>query len=67
MMLSLTERARIAEELLTSLDDQVDEDVEKAWQAEIGRRIDEAESGLVEFIPWEEMFATLRANARTNS
>ena len=64
MNLSSSERAQIAEELISSLDKQPDEEVEKAWQAEINRRIDEVESGKVQCIPWEEVLEKLRANAR---
>ncbi len=67
LSLSSTERARIAEELISSLEDDIDEDVEKAWQAEINRRIDEVESGSVKCIPWEEVLQKLRANALLQS
>ncbi|HLM69391.1 MAG TPA: addiction module protein [Longimicrobium sp.] len=62
------ERAEIAYELLDSVsDDELDEDpaeVEAAWAAEIKRRIDEYDAGLVEAIPAEEVFAKARALVR---
>ncbi len=64
MNLSSSERAQIAEELISSLDELPDEEVEKAWQAEINRRIDEVESGKVQCVPWEQILEKLRANAR---
>ncbi len=35
-------------------------DVEEAWKDEVERRIDEVESGEVELIPGEEVFARMR-------
>jgi len=49
------ERARIAEKLISSLDQTTDLDVELAWQREIGKRLKEIDSGAVECIPWEEV------------
>lgn len=49
------ERARIAEKLISSLDQTTDLDVELAWQKEIGKRLKEIDSGAVECIPWEEV------------
>jgi putative addiction module component (TIGR02574 family) len=43
MQLAPNERARLAAELLSSLDDQ-DEDVKSAWAAEIVRRTADAEA-----------------------
>lgn len=48
-------------------DDELDEDpaeVEAAWAAEIKRRIDEYDAGLVESIPAEDVFAKARALVR---
>ena len=45
-------RAAIAGTLLNSLDDQVDEGAEAAWEAEITRRVNELDSGKVRGIPW---------------
>lgn len=48
-------RAAVAGSLLESLDTEVDEDVEAAWQAEITRRVAELDSGAVKTIPWSEV------------
>ena len=48
-------RGAIANRLLESLqDEEVDPDVEAAWDAEIIRRVGELDSGLVKTIPWSE-------------
>lgn len=43
--LSLRERARLAERLISSLDEEVDADAEAAWIREGERRLDELHSG----------------------
>jgi putative addiction module component (TIGR02574 family) len=53
------DRARLAEELLASLDPQ-DTEVEAAWDEELRRRIDEVERGAVQLIPAEQAFAQVR-------
>jgi len=53
--LDVNERAELAAELLASLDDEPDEDVEAAWAAEIERRIARIEAGTEKLIPWEEV------------
>lgn len=47
-------RAAMAATLIDSLDDVVDEGVEKAWSEELARRIREIDDGLVDCVPWEE-------------
>ena len=47
-------RAALAGSLLDSLDQEVDEDAETAWHAEIGRRLRELDSGKVRPVPWSE-------------
>jgi putative addiction module component (TIGR02574 family) len=59
-----SERARLAQRLLESLDDEAVEDpaeVEKAWEEELRRRVAELDSGSAELIPAEQVFADLRA------
>lgn len=53
------ERIRLAEELLSSVQDS-DEEIEAAWEDEIKRRLDEVESGTAKLIPAEEVFAEIR-------
>ncbi len=47
-------RAALAGYLLESLDQEVDEGAEAAWQVEIDRRLRELDSGKVRPIPWSE-------------
>jgi putative addiction module component (TIGR02574 family) len=58
--LSAEERARLAEELLESLQGEADADAEAAWDREIERRVAEIESGAVRLIPAEEVHAEVR-------
>jgi len=55
MSLAPEARADLASSLIDSLDPTVDEDVEAAWQQEIGRRVEELESGKVKTVPWTEV------------
>ncbi len=54
LKLPLEARAALAGYLLESLDQEVDEGAEAAWQAEIDRRLGELDSGKVKPIPWSE-------------
>jgi putative addiction module component (TIGR02574 family) len=47
-------RAALAGSLIDSLEVQVDEDAEEAWDAEIARRIREIDDGKVKLVPWAE-------------
>jgi putative addiction module component (TIGR02574 family) len=51
------DRARLAEVLLASLDEEAE--IEQAWAKEIARRVDELRSGAVSPIPAGEVFAEL--------
>lgn len=53
------ERVRLAEELLSSVQES-DEEVDAAWAEEIKRRLDEVGSGTAKLIPAEEVFAEVR-------
>jgi putative addiction module component (TIGR02574 family) len=53
------ERVRLAEELLATVQ-EVDPEVEAAWDEEIRRRIEEIDSGKAKLIPAEEVFAEVR-------
>ncbi len=59
LKLSKSERARLAEQLISSLDE--DSEIEEAWAAEIDRRIAEVESGAVRLIPATEVLTRARA------
>lgn len=61
--LPVRERAQLVHRLIASLNEDADEDpeeVERAWEEEIRRRVAEVESGTAELIPAEEVFAELR-------
>ncbi len=53
------DRVRLAEELLATVQ-EVDAEVELAWDEEIRRRIAEIDSGTAKLIPAEEVFAEVR-------
>lgn len=53
------ERARLAEELLASLDPH-EAEVEAAWDEELRRRIDEVDRGTVDLVPADQAFAQVR-------
>ena len=59
------DRATLAGLLLESLEHEVDEDVESAWQEEIERRLAELDATGVELIPWQEVKAKLRKSTGT--
>jgi putative addiction module component (TIGR02574 family) len=62
--LPVRERARLAQRLIASLDDDSAEDpaeVERAWEEEIRRRVAEIDAGGAELIPAEQALAELRS------
>lgn len=59
LKLPLAERARLAERLIASLDE--DAEIEAAWIAEVQRRDEELVSGAVEGIPLEDALSTVRS------
>lgn len=54
------ERAWLASELIASLDEVRDADVETAWAAEIESRIAQVDSGEAETSSWKEARARIR-------
>ncbi len=44
--------AAVAGSLLESLDNQIDEWAEAAWEAEIAHRLNDLDTGKVKLIPW---------------
>jgi putative addiction module component (TIGR02574 family) len=56
------ERARLAELLIASLDEE--DEWAQAWAAEAERRYEELKSGAVTGVPAEEVFARLRSRTR---
>ena len=59
LKLPTADRARLAERLIASLDD--DAEVEAAWIEEVQRRDEELRSGAVKAIPLEDALTTIRA------
>lgn len=59
--LSRQERAELAHFLIHSLDEEVDEDAEAAWDAELAQRMEELKSGKAIGEPADKVFAELRA------
>lgn len=64
LTLPVEARAALADSLLDSLDTEVDEDAEAAWQREIQRRVTEIDSRAVTPIPWVEVRSRLMATLR---
>ena len=61
MRLDATERANLARELLVSLDDLSEPEIERLWLEEAERRRFDFEAGKTTLIPADEVFAQLRA------
>jgi putative addiction module component (TIGR02574 family) len=61
LQLQPNDRAKIAAELLASLDDR-EEDVAEAWAAEIERRLADAESDPDDEEDWRAAFNEVRAD-----
>jgi putative addiction module component (TIGR02574 family) len=58
--LSTKERAELAYFLIHSLDEEVDYDVESAWDIELTRRMQEINSGIASGKPSNQVFVELR-------
>jgi len=54
------QRAELAKRLLISLEETIDEDIEKAWIEEVKRRKAQVESGEVKTIPGEKVLERAR-------
>jgi len=64
LKLSRRERARLAQKLIRSLDEEVDADAEKLWLQEAERRLGELKSGKVAGIPAEKAIQKARSTLR---
>ena len=64
LKLSRRERARLAQRLISSLDQAVDADAERLWLAEAERRLADLKSGKVAAIPAERVIRKVRAALR---
>lgn len=63
--LPVKRRARLARELLVSLDDGPVEDpaeVERTWAEEIRRRVDEIKAGTAKTVPWSTVAREIEAD-----
>ena len=49
------ERLSVARRILESVEPQASEEVERAWEEEIVKRVAKIESGTAQFRPWEEI------------
>jgi putative addiction module component (TIGR02574 family) len=57
-------RAALADSLLASLDREIDEDAETAWQLEVHRRLRELDSQVVAPMSWGDVRSRLIATLR---
>jgi putative addiction module component (TIGR02574 family) len=55
LSLSVEEQEALADSLISNLGGQVDEGVQAAWEAEIGKRIAELDSGKAQTSSWAEV------------
>jgi len=55
LSLSVEEQEALADSLISSLGGKVEEGVQAAWEAEIGRRVTELDSGKAETSLWAEV------------
>ncbi len=56
MKLTMRDRVRLAQRLVSSLDDQVETDIESLWAAEAERRLEELRTGKAKGINAAEAF-----------
>jgi putative addiction module component (TIGR02574 family) len=64
MRLSPRERVRLAQQLVSTLDDEVETDTEELWFAEANRRLEELRGGKVEGIDSDAAFRSAREALR---
>jgi putative addiction module component (TIGR02574 family) len=55
LSLSVEEQEALADSLISNLGGKVDEDLHTAWEAEIGKRVAELDSGEAATISWGEL------------
>jgi putative addiction module component (TIGR02574 family) len=69
MALSARERGELARRLIASLDGEpqdIPEEIAKAWDEEIARRVADMEAGRTQWIPAEQVFAEIDALIATH-
>jgi putative addiction module component (TIGR02574 family) len=64
--LPVNERARLARRLIESLDEEIEDpaEVERAWETEIQRRLDEYRAGKAQTTPATDVFSEARRRLR---
>lgn len=55
LSLSVEEQEALADSLISNLGGKVDSDLHAAWEAEIGKRIAELDSGEAKIVSWGEV------------
>ena len=55
LSLSVEEQEALADSLISNLGGKVDEGVQQAWEAEVGKRVAELDSGKVKTVSWAEI------------
>jgi putative addiction module component (TIGR02574 family) len=65
LALSESERAELARDLVASLDGPHEDDVARAWDIEICRRINEIEAGKAQLLDVEDVLSRARARLST--
>lgn len=63
LVLTRDERLLLARHLLVSVEPEPAQDVDEAWEEEIGHRIERFDAGFSQTIPASEVFARLAAIA----
>jgi hypothetical protein len=64
LLLSKESRAYLARELLASLDDMSESEIEELWLLEAVRRDEELDNGTARSYPADEVFARIRARRK---
>lgn len=64
LVLSDKERAELAHRILLSLEDTVESGVDEAWDAEIGKRVEQIRQGTAKGRPAEDVFRDIRARGQ---
>jgi putative addiction module component (TIGR02574 family) len=59
-------RGDLAASLIDSLDDAADPSAEKAWAAEVDRRLDALDSGKAKTVPWSQVEKGLLKSGRAS-
>lgn len=65
LLLPVEERARLARDLIDSLDGPSDDGAQRAWLVEIERRLQEVQAGAVKLLDWEEVRDRIEARLRS--